>query len=211
MPSQNKQTPFWLITFSLLIGLTLPTLIQDGMFMDAMLYTSVSHNLSMGIGTFWFPQFSLHNLAKLSSFHEQPPLVFGIQALFFKLLGDSLYVERFYTLLTMCITALLIHMFWKDIFTNNNLKKMGWLPILLWISIPVCFWSYSNNMHENTMGIFTLLAVLLMYKSFRTKKKQYRIIVVIRSFYFSSKLKQRAAQVFPSHYSFFILACFQEK
>lgn len=170
MPSQNKQTPFWLITFSLLIGLTLPTLIQDGMFMDAMLYTSVSHNLSMGIGTFWFPQFSVHNLATLSSFHEQPPLVFGIQALFFKLLGDSLYVERFYTLLTMCITALLIHMFWKDIFTNNNLKKMGWLPILLWISIPVCFWSYSNNMHENTMGIFTLLAVLLMYKSFQTKK-----------------------------------------
>ena len=32
----NRQTPFWLIAASLLIGLTLPTLIQDGMFMDAM-------------------------------------------------------------------------------------------------------------------------------------------------------------------------------
>ncbi|HET7817994.1 MAG TPA: glycosyltransferase family 39 protein [Bacteroidia bacterium] len=197
MPSQNKQTPFWLITFSLLIGLTLPTLIQDGMFMDAMLYTSVSHNLSMGIGTFWFPQFSVHNLATLSSFHEQPPLVFGIQALFFKLLGDSLYVERFYTLLTMCITALLIHMFWKDIFTNNNLKKLSWLPILLWISIPVCFWSYSNNMHENTMGIFTLLAVLLMYQSFQTEKNNIALLLLSGVFIFLASLCKGLPGLFP--------------
>ena len=82
----TRQTPFWLLAFSILIVLTLPKLIQDGMFMDAMLYTSVSHNLSLGIGTFWFPQFSVHNLAGLSSFHEQPPLIFGFQAIFFKIL-----------------------------------------------------------------------------------------------------------------------------
>ena len=163
---KNRQTPFWLLTFTLLIGLTLPTLIKDGMFMDAVLYTSVSHNLSMGIGSFWFPQFSLHNIAGLSSFHEQPPLVFGIQAIFFKLFGDSLYVERFYTFLTMCITALLINMLWKEIYRKNEaMRKFGWLPIILWITIPICFWSYSNNMHENTMGIFTLCAVLLIFKA----------------------------------------------
>jgi 4-amino-4-deoxy-L-arabinose transferase-like glycosyltransferase len=104
---------FWLIAFAAMIGLTLPTLIQDGMFMDAMLYTSVSHNLSMGIGTFWFPEFSVHNVGGLSSFHEQPPLVFGIQSLFYTVLGDSMYVERFYTFLTMVITAFLINLVWK--------------------------------------------------------------------------------------------------
>ena len=92
----KRNLPFWLLTFSVLIVLTLPNLIKGGMFMDAMLYTSVSHNLSMGIGTFWFPQFSVRNIANLPSFHEQPPLVFGIQALFYKLLGDSMYVERLY-------------------------------------------------------------------------------------------------------------------
>jgi 4-amino-4-deoxy-L-arabinose transferase-like glycosyltransferase len=169
----NRQVPFWLIAFSALVGLTLPILIQDGMFMDAMLYTSVSHNLSMGIGTFWFPQFSVHNIAGLPSFHEQPPMVFGIQSLFFKVFGDSLYVERFYTFLAMCITAMLINLLWKEILKENKgLRKLGWLPILLWITIPVCFWSYSNNMQENTMGIFTLSSVLIIYKAFHKQKFQ---------------------------------------
>src|ERR1700685_3790893 len=92
--------PFWLLTFAILIGLTVPVLIKDGMFMDAMLYSSVSHNLSQGIGTFWFPQFSFRNMGGLSSFHEQPPLVFGIQSIFFRILGGSLYTERIYTFIT---------------------------------------------------------------------------------------------------------------
>ncbi|MCD6068817.1 MAG: hypothetical protein K0S33_3643 [Bacteroidetes bacterium] len=167
---KHPHTPFWFIAISLAIGLTLPVLIQDGMFMDAMLYTSVSHNLSQGIGTFWFPQFSLHNVAGLASFHEQPPLVFGIQAGFFSIFGDSMYVERFYTFLTMCVAGLLIHVFWRTVYKNEPLlKKTGWLPILLWITIPVCFWSYSNNMHENTMSIFTLGSVLFIYKALQGK------------------------------------------
>ena len=170
---KDKNIPFWLITIGFMIALTLPKLIQDGMFLDAMLYTSVSHNLSMGIGTFWFPQFSstYHN-AGLSSFHEHPPLVFAIQSLFFKVFGNSMYVERFYTFLTMCLTAFLINVLWKEIFKNDsNLKKTGWLPVFLWITIPVCFWSYSNNMQENTMGIFTLSSVILIYKSLQSQKK----------------------------------------
>jgi 4-amino-4-deoxy-L-arabinose transferase-like glycosyltransferase len=170
--SKNKNLPFWLITFGFMVALTLPKLIQDGMFLDAMLYTSVSHNMSMGIGTFWFPQFSTtyHN-AGLSSFHEHPPLVFAIQSLFFKIFGDSMYVERFYTFLTMCITAFLIKILWNEINKNDEtLKKTGWLPLFLWITIPVCFWSYSNNMQENTMGIFTLSAVILIYRSVQSQK-----------------------------------------
>jgi hypothetical protein len=62
MDFSKKQLPFWLITIAILIGLPGYTLIQDGMFMDAMLYTSVAHNEAQGIGTFWFPQFSKSNL-----------------------------------------------------------------------------------------------------------------------------------------------------
>ncbi len=195
---KNRQTPFWLLTFTLLIGLTLPTLIKDGMFMDAILYTSVAHNLSMGIGSFWFPQFSLHNIAGLSSFHEQPPLVFGIQAIFFKLFGDSLYVERFYTFLTLCITAALINMFWKEIYKNDeSMRKLGWLPIILWITIPVCFWSYSNNMHENTMGIFTLCAVLLTYKAAKSPNIEITKCIFSGVFVFLATLSKGIPGFFP--------------
>ena len=195
---QNKQTPFWLIAFSLLIGLTLPTLIKDGMFMDAVLYTSVSHNLSMGIGSFWFPQFSLHNVAGLSSFHEQPPLVFGIQALFFKLLGDSMYVERFYTFLTMCITAALITVLWKEIYKkDNSVRKLGWLPIVFWITIPVCFWSYSNNMHENTMGIFTLCSVIFIFKVLQSPKIEFIKCILAGVFVFLATMSKGIPGFFP--------------
>ena len=165
--------------------------------MDAMLYTSVSHNLSIGIGTFWFPQFSVSNVAGLSAFHEQPPLVFGIQSLFFKILGDSMYVERFYTFLTMVITAFLIKSVWSEIFKDQPIKKLGWLPIILWITIPVCFWSYSNNMHENTMGIFTLSSVLMIFKSLRINKYFFLYGLLSGLFIFLATLSKGIPGFFP--------------
>ncbi len=189
---------FWLVTLSALVGLTLPVLIQDGMFMDAILYTSVSHNLGTDIGTFWFPQFSKLNVGELSSFHEQPPLIFGIQSLFFRLLGDSMYIERFYTFLVMCITAMLINILWKSIYRNNEqTRRMGWLPILLWITIPICFWSYSNNMHENTMGVFTLLAVLLTYNTLQSDKQGVVRMILPGIFIFLATFSKGLPGFFP--------------
>lgn len=196
--NKHQQLPFWLLTISVMLALTLPVLIQDGMFMDAMLYTSVSHNLSLGIGTFWHPQFSLYNIAGLKSFHEQPPLVFGIQALFFKVLGDSMYIERLYTFLTMLITSFLINKLWKEIFKEHlTLLSYGWLPIILWITIPVCFWSYSNNMHENTMGIFSLSAVLIYYKNNRSGNQKFSSLVLVGFFVFLATLSKGIPGFFP--------------
>lgn len=194
----HQQTPFWFITVSVIAGLTLPTLIKDGMFMDAMLYTSVSHNLSQGIGTFWFPQFSEHNLAGLTSFHEQPPLVFGIQAVFYKLFGDSRYVERFYTFLTICISASLIVCIWKDVFKKNEtLNKLGWLPLFLWITIPVCFWSYSGNMHENTMAIFILCSALFTIRAILSEEFKLHLLLLSGVFIFFATLSKGIPGFFP--------------
>ncbi len=165
--TDKKQLPFWLLTAAVLIVLPLFTLIQDGMFMDAMLYTSVAHNEGTGWGTFWFPQFSKLNLdlPGFNSFHEQPPLAFGIQSLFFRVLGSSMYVERFYVFVCMCVTIWLISVLWKEVFRNDErFRKLGWLPLLLWITIPTVYWGCSNNVNENTMGIFTLSSVVLSFK-----------------------------------------------
>ena len=163
----DKHTPFWLLTIAVFIVLIVPVLIQDGMFMDGALYTCVAKNLANGLGTFWNPIFSeTWNKAGVSSFHEHPPLIFGIQAFFFKLLGNSIYVERFYSFLTACGTAYLIHKIWNLLtFGGERLGKLSWLPILFWITIPVAFWSFQNNVQENTMGIFTLLSVYFSLKA----------------------------------------------
>jgi len=181
-----------------MLALTLPVLIQDGMFMDAVLYSSVSHNLSLGIGTFWFPQFSLHNVAGLNAFHEQPPLVFGIQAIFFKIFGSSLYVERFYTFLAMLINAWLIVLLWREVYKNNKtLQSLAWLPVLLWISVPVCFWSFSNNMHENTLSIFTLAAVLFSYRAIHASSARIDLFLLSGLFIFLASLSKGLPGFFP--------------
>ncbi|MBK7762431.1 MAG: glycosyltransferase family 39 protein [Bacteroidetes bacterium] len=163
----------WIFTCAIMCLLTLPVLIKQGMFNDAVLYTSVSLNLSKGIGSFWFPYFDEWNIININSFHEQPPLAFGIQSLFFKLLGNSIYVERVYTFLCMISTAMLIHKIWNLVVKNKaEYQGMSYLAVFLWITIPVCFWSYANNMHENTMGVCTALSVFfslyaLQHSSFK--------------------------------------------
>lgn len=187
-----------MIAFCVIIILTLPSLIQDGMFMDAMLYSSVAHNQAQGIGSFWFPRYSIHSAQGISTYHDQPPLGVWIQALFFRFLGDSMYVERFYVLLTLCITLVFIYLFWKEVYKEDaHLRKLGWLPMILWITIPVCFWSYSNNMMENTMGVFTSAAAFLLYRSCHRNKSWFFSAFISGIFVFMGTMCKGFPGFFP--------------
>lgn len=191
------------LVLSVVFVFTLPVLIQDAMFQDAVLYSSVSHNLSIGYGTFWFPQYSTLNLEGIPSFHEQPPLVFGIQALFYKLLGSSMYVERFYTLLMILLHILLINILWKDIFKNNpNYSKHGWLPVLFWIIIPVCYWSFRGNMIENTVSVFTLCSVIIAYRNIQSEKLNVLAWLCSGFFIFLASFSKGVPGFFPLTFPF---------
>ena len=196
--NSNKHVPFWLITISVFVGLIVTILIQDGMFMDGVLYTCVAKNLSQGIGTFWFPKFSELGFAGNTSFHEHPPLVFGIQAVFFKFFGDSIYVERLYSFLTACITVFLITRLWR-LLTNDkkNLQGLSWLPVFFWIIIPLSFWSFQNNILENTMGIFTLLAVYFSFKGLYNPQRTFLYILISGIFIFLASFSKGVPGLFP--------------
>src|SRR6478672_5155878 len=92
----------WL-TIGVFSILLLPALFMDGMFSDGMLYASVSKNYAQGYGSFW-EQF--YSATSNSGFHEQPPFMFFLQGMFFKVLGYGVYTERFY-----CLAAALINVF----------------------------------------------------------------------------------------------------
>ncbi len=194
----SKNTPYWLFTISLMILLIVPVLIQDGMFLDGELYTCVSNNLSHGYGTFWAPKFNPAGIGGSPYFLEQPPLVFGIQSLFFRLFGDSMYVERFYTFLTMCTTAILINLLWKEIFKKDEaIKKAGWLPVMFWITIPTTIWSYSNNMMENSMAIFDLAAVIIIYRALESGAAKTGAFLLAGVFIFLATLSKGVPGLFP--------------
>ncbi len=190
----------WSFVFSVLIILILPNVLQDGMFMDGLLYSCVSKNLSHGIGNFWFPSYSP---TLYPFFDQQPPLGFGIQSIFYSFFGDSMYVERIYSFSCAIISAIFINSIWKTIFNEEIfVKKTGWYPILLWITIPVCFWAYSNNMLENTMGVFDLTAIFFIIK-FLFVKPQYKNILLAGFFIFLAVFTKGVQGAFPIALFFF--------
>jgi 4-amino-4-deoxy-L-arabinose transferase-like glycosyltransferase len=115
--TQSLSFPFWLLTFTAVTILVISQLVQDGMFMDGMIYVTVSRNLAEGVGSFWDPYFSA---TLMTSYHEQPPLYFGLLALFYKVFGSSMYVERLFSLVCLAVTCFYMHLFWKKLFKNTK-------------------------------------------------------------------------------------------
>lgn len=188
-----------MLTIGILIVLIVPHTLQEGMFMDSVQYSSVAKNMSEGIGDFWFPKFTESwNKAGLSTFHEQPPLGFGIQAIAYKIFGTSFYVERIYSLIIALLSSLLIWRIWK-LFnqTDNALSKMGWLPILIWTTTPLVFWAYHNNILENTLGIFSLAAVFYTIKGLLNQQNKWLHFILAGVFIFCATLTKGVPGLFP--------------
>lgn len=191
---ENKIFPFWLLTISLILFLIVSQLIQDGAFMDGMLYVSVSKNLADGIGTFWDPHFCK---TYQSSFHEQPPLYFGILAVFYKVFGTSMYVERLFCFVCFVLTALSIHKFWKRIYVSQPIVSINsWFPVVLWMIIPICFWAYTNFVEEVLMCLFVLLSVYYSYIALFEEKNVYVNLIIAGIFIFLASLTKGPQGIF---------------
>jgi len=159
-----KGIHFYIPVVGIFLVIVSRALLSDGMFMDGLMYATISKNLSMGLGTFW----QRHMTDTFSPVYiDHPPLAFGLESIFFRILGDSRFVERFYSLLAIFLTGLIIVTIWKSL---GKKSSTGWLPLFLWIAIPSVTWASVNNMLENTMGIFICLSVLFYIKSQRSNR-----------------------------------------
>lgn len=193
----NTFKVFTLVVFSALL---IPNIFMDGIFMDGLIYATLGHNLANGIGTFWIPSFS----STISvAFYEHPPLVFGIQSLFYQLFGDAFYIEKVFSFLNAIISALFIGLIWHRSSINKDIKKLYWLPILLWVSIPKVFWSYQNNMLENTMTVFSLAAIYMLLQSIdKVGKKKIGLIIAATIMVIFSFLSKGFPGIFPLGFYF---------
>lgn len=171
---------FYLFTVGVFLIIICQNIFSNGMFLDGLIYSTVSRNLAEGIGTFWNPHFTS---TCMPDFHEHPPLAFGIQSIFFSAFGDSRFIDRIYSLFTVLIEGLLILRIWKTL----GLKH-GWTVLLLWLITPTVFWTSYNNLLENTLTVFTSLSVLCYLKN-EENNKTYLLIIsgVILSLGFLTK------------------------
>lgn len=193
----SKQTYFWLFTFSIFGFLILPGLFMDGMFADGTQYACVSKHLAEGKGSFWFPFLSeTWNKQGANYFLEQPPLMYALQAPFFRVLGSGMYTERIYILVTLVITAFLVVRTWQYI-APPRFRKYGWLPLLFWISIPLMSWTYRQNMQENTMVIFTTAAIYFGVRSIYGKRWNILFAVLTGIFLFLASFTKGIPGLFP--------------
>jgi len=157
---------YWFFTIGLILILVIAPLIQDGIFMDGMLYISVGKNLSQGIGTFWNQSFSK---TCMFNYHEQPPLYGGLIALFFKIFGYSIYTERIFCFSFFALTLVVLSKFWKQLNLNKDQFKLDFLPILFFSITPVVFWAYQNHVEETVMTLFDLLAIYYIHQSLQNR------------------------------------------
>lgn len=176
---KQKYIGFYLITFSAVVLLVLPWLISDGMFMDGQQYACVAMNMAAGKGNFWFPVFTEIGVGGYSTFHEQAPLMFGLQSLFFKVLGNGFLTERIYGFCMLIVTILLMFKISKLLIKLKLIDKFyAFLPVLLWIIVPVVHWSFANNVVEITMGVFILLSFIFILKGTVEKSRKYLWLIL---------------------------------
>jgi hypothetical protein len=202
----KRNLSIWLFIIALIFILIIRDLFRIGMFMDGMIYTSVGKNLANDIGTFWQPHFSK---TTMSLYHEQPPLMFGIESIFFRILGDNHHTEHIYGLTVLLLTIFLIHKLWATVLTDQAEKTVSWLPILFWLAIPVCFWSYANNMEEPLMGMFDLASLLFIFKALIQKKKIYLNLALGAIMLVAASMCKGPQGLFPLAAVFFYWAVFQ--
>lgn len=142
------------------------------MFMDGTTYASIARNMAIGKGSFWKPYFSNSFWLPYDNdqfFHGHPPLQFGIQALFFSVLGDSTAVENIYNLFILILSISLIVLIWRKLFHDNpSYVAYAWLPVLAWYSIVFVWYGIPNNFLDSTMAVFCLLSCYLQLLAFTT-------------------------------------------
>lgn len=153
--------------FLLLVG---PKLFADGMFLDGVTYAAISNNLAEGLGSFW----KLYYTATLyPEFYEHPPLALWLEGYLHFVFGSSIYVERCYSFFTAILTGFMIVLIWRQL---GQAWTLAWVPLLLWLLFPKVSWSYSNNMLENTMGVFLCASVFFYLKSLTERRALYILL-----------------------------------
>ncbi|MFK7808165.1 MAG: ArnT family glycosyltransferase [Saprospiraceae bacterium] len=159
---------FWPLLFlGFFLILFVAELLEKSMFIDGVWYAVISNNLANGVGSFWQPQFSS---TIFSEFHEHPPLIFGIQALFFKLFGNHFLTERIFSAVLYILLALTITSLWRKALPKTaSYRYLIFLPLILWQANIVNYFFLPANLLDTPLAILSALAIYSLWISTRSK------------------------------------------
>jgi len=131
-------------------------MLSHGMFLDGIGYASIARNMAEHYGSFWRPSYTA---TVFPVFDEKPPLGFWLQSWAYRLCGDTAYVETFWG---FCIGALILvglGGIWHHLRPQGATVAGTWFPLMFFVILPMTSWAFSNNILENTMTFFIVMAV----------------------------------------------------
>lgn len=160
MPSRTVMNAVWLFLLGAICLQILVQLVHVSMFFDGGIYASVARNLAEGRGTMWAPYFSDW---LFPTFAEHPPLMFWLQAVGFSVFGDTIAVEKTFSLLTFIVSALLLFQIWMRLNKDDAVVQKAF-PIVLVMALIAgrVNWGFANGLLDNLLAVFSLTAVLLI-------------------------------------------------
>lgn len=173
----KKHLSFWFIIISLVFFLVIRVLVQHGMSLDGLIYATLSKNMAIGIGSVFSPRISEYYWPY---FFEHPPLGMYLESLYFKFFGLGYLTERLYSLSTLIIMIITIQKFWSYLVVENE-KRYAWLPVFFYISLPLVFWAYAQNILENTMSLFSFFAVISIVVAMKANSNVQQILLLVLS------------------------------
>ncbi|MCR4660269.1 MAG: glycosyltransferase family 39 protein [Bacteroidales bacterium] len=151
----KKAAPY-LFVVGLFLLMACGDMLTRGMFMDGLIYSGIAKSMSLGIGSFWHPSYTLTNFM---AFYEHPPLMMWLMSLWFRITGPSILAAKLYAAIVTIICAVMIVGVWHRMGGN---AQLSWLPLLMCTLIPPVSHFANNNVLEFTMGMFVLASVWFM-------------------------------------------------
>ena len=203
---------FGLMALFYICYMFLPRAVPQGMFVDGLLYSSISRNLAEGRGSWWLPYFSIAYWIEgipREYYYENPPLLFWMQSVFFRVLGDHWWVEKLYATLLLLFNCFLINRIWKTVLKSiNDERSLPWLPVLFFYLIPIVFWGSAYNLIDSQLLTFCLLATWALLSGLINQRQRTLYYVFALFFIFLGILTKGPVAVYPVALPFFYFTVF---
>jgi len=186
---------FWFLIAAVIFFLIVQVLVQDGMSLDGLIYATLAKNIAVGIGSVFTPSISDYFWPE---FFEHPTLGLFLESLYFRFFGLGYLSERLYSFTTLILMLVVIYKFWNTI-TQAQAKMYGWLPIFFYVTLPLIFWTYTQNILENTMTLFSFISVVLIYKALKNRDsfQSLSLLILASLFIVASFFTKGPPAIFP--------------
>ena len=202
----QQNLPFTILVFALLLGFLGVSLVNQGMGGDSFVYSSIALNMAHGIGSLWTPNYTK---TVFPVFYEHPGLSFWLESFFFKILGSGFYVEKIYCAVTAAFTLVFTCKICRLISNRKISTGQFWLPVLVWLLMPINTYAFKHNLPQNTLTAFVTAASYYLLCFYLLDKRKYLYLTISALFIVAAIFANGSTALYPLSLFFLLWLIFR--